>query len=134
MTPSFVVRRVSRHHAPIWENPNRAIGPHVLLGPYVVAGRNCRVQRCISGCEDRVGPHVHISAEDPTRVRELPSSSEIVGISLEFGWEFQESGPPLQPCLHSAGYRLDVYDDERNPGDPRARLAVCARCHPREVD
>jgi hypothetical protein len=23
-----------------------------------------------------------------------------------------------------------VYDDDRDPGDPAARLAVCVRCHP----
>lgn len=111
------------------KNPYRTVGSNVLLGPHVVAGRNCRVQACLSGCLGRGDPHVHVSAEDPSCVRELPSSREIVGISLEFGWEFQEGGPPGQPCGHSLGLRLDVYDDDREPEDPAARLAVCVRCH-----
>lgn len=134
MTPRFGGRRESRHHAPSRENPNRTVSTRILLGPYVVAGRNCRVQRCFSGCAAEIGPHVHVSAEVPSCVRELPSSREIVGISLEFGWEFRDSGPPLQPCLHSVGLRLDVYDDDREPDDPGARLAVCTACHPATLE
>ncbi len=112
------------------EDPKRAVPSGVLLGPYIVAGRNCRVQRCLLGCGGSVDPHVHVSAEDPSRVRELPPPPEVVGLAVELAWEFEDSGPPLQPCAHSVGLRLDVYDDDREPGDPASRLAVCVRCHP----
>lgn len=126
MTPGLP----SRNDSAVGENPDGAVGTHILRGPHVVAGWNCRVQTCFSGCPGQDNPHVHASAEDPGYVRELPSSREVVGISLEFGLEFRDTGPPLQPCRHSVGLRLDVYDDDRDPTDPSARLAVCVRCHP----